>query len=136
MGYNTVALLLNDNLDIGAKDPDLGKRIRYASLNWQTRSRGVDLDICAFATFENGGSCAASYGSIISQDHADGYQVVIVHGNMGWRAGDADYDKYLGWQALDTMKACLERYGYRVTKQRKPASEKAAASPSEPETTT
>lgn len=107
MGYNTVAVLLNDNLARGAKDPTLGERILSASRNWSVRDRGGDLSF-------------ASYGSIISQDHADGYQVCIVHGNMGWCADDAEYDKYLGWQALDAMKDCLERNGYRVVKKREP----------------
>ena len=54
-------------------------------------------------------------GSVISQSHADDEQVVVVHGNTGRRAQDADD---LGWRALDVMKACLERHGYTVTKRR------------------
>lgn len=115
MGYNTVAVFLNDSLDVGAKDPTLGERIQDASRNWLARHRGGGLSWSARSN-----NCSASYGSIISQDHADGYQVCIVHGNMGWRADNAEYDKYLGWQALDAMKDCLERNGYRVVKKREP----------------
>lgn len=115
MGYNTVVVLLNDGLHAGAIDPKLGARIRDACHAWSARAdRGrIDLDIFARLECGMGGS---SYGSVISQDHADGYQVTVTHGNCGWRVDNAEHDKHLGLQAFDAMKACLQRNGYRVTK--------------------
>lgn len=63
--------------------------------------------------------------TLLSQDHADGYQVVIVHGNTGFRVSQDEPEPSwarLDWRALDPMKACLERHGYKVTKPRKPKS--------------
>lgn len=102
MGWNTVAVILNDRIHDFKNDGPIGKRLYEAHCQFRRDPRA---DFGA--------------GSIISQDHADGYQVVIVHGNMGWRADNAEYDKYLGRQALDDMKGCLERNGYRVSKTRK-----------------
>ena len=116
MGYNTVAILLNDNIAFGADDPNLWKAIQSASRGWSEREH----DHLATRISTRSGNCiGASYGQIISQDHADGYQVVVVHGNTGWRLDEAENDKYLGWQAFDLMKDCFERNGYRVTKRRK-----------------
>jgi len=116
MGYNTVAILLNDNIAFGADDPNLGKAIQSASREWSEREH----DHLATRISTRSGNCiGAIYGQIISQDHADGYQVVVVHGNWGWRIDEAHNDKYLGYPAIDQMKDCLERNGYRVTKRRK-----------------
>ena len=84
MGYNTVLVVLNDNVDMGARDPHLGERILSAVRSWTRRRDRHELQF--FARAPNGG--AASYGEVISQDHANGYQVVIVHGNTGWRLDD------------------------------------------------
>ncbi len=105
MGYNTVVVLLNDHQHRIAEDGPIGRRIADAMSAWWSSSRGRQPDLNFNA------------GSVISCDHADGEQVVIVHGNCGQRAQDADH---LGGQALDAMKGCLERHGYKVTKPRKP----------------
>lgn len=108
MGFNSVAVLLNDHMLQIAESGALGKRMADAVRDYSSvRGR------------HNFGS-----GMIISQDHADGYQVTVVHGNFGWRVSDADYDKYFdgiyAWQAFNQMKECLERNGYKVTKRRNP----------------
>lgn len=109
MGLNTVMLVLNDAIGVGAEDPQLGERIERAILG-HGRNDGH--------MFSSNGRCSSSYGQVISSSHADYYQVTVVHGNMGWRVDDAAMDKYLGWHALDQMKECLERNGYKVTKRR------------------
>lgn len=115
MGYNTVVVVLNDALSVGAEDTHLGGRLRTAVLNWSNSARRGNLDFCAI-----GRSSSSSYGQVISQDHADSYQVTVTHANMGWRVDNAEFDKYLGWHALDQMRGCLERNGYRVAKAKPP----------------
>lgn len=106
MGYNTVAVILNDRLGDLERDSGSGAEIARAARSWTAR------DCCP--GIEN-----FRYGGIISQDHADGFQVTVVHGNCGWRIDRSEYDKYLGISALRQMKECLERNGYRVIKRRK-----------------
>ena len=117
MGYNTIAVILNDALSYGEEDPNLGSSIKSAVQAWGVQSyRGrSSLNISA-----RGRAVSASYGSVISQDHADGYQVVVVHGNRGWRVDDAEKDEYLGWSAFNQMRECLERNGFRVTRRHAP----------------
>lgn len=110
MGQNTVAVLLNDFTHEIAKSGDFGKRLAFEMGNW--------------SRIEGNRSIGQSGARIISRDHADGYQVVVVHANFGWRVDDPicdhHFDGAYAWQAFDAMKACLERNGYRVTKKRKP----------------
>jgi hypothetical protein len=116
MGYNTVLMVLNDTVDYGAKDPEIGKRIHEAVLSWPGRERDrARIDI--YARPADGG--CASYGSVVSQEHADYQQIVVVGGNTGCPLSEA---ADLDWYALDQLKNALERYGYRVTKRRKPVS--------------
>lgn len=98
MGYNTVAVLLNDFTHEIRKDGPIGERIARAMQSYSIRKRDpLSMNFNA--------------GSIISQDHADGEQVVIVSRNSGVRADEADN---LGWQALHDMAECLKRHGYVV----------------------
>jgi hypothetical protein len=110
MGWNTVAVILNDSLGAIESDPAFGKRIADAVRN----SFGREGDFMVGevdARGERSVHCSAM--RIISQCHADGEQVTITHGNLGRRADDAND---LGWMALDQMQRCLERHGYKVTK--------------------
>lgn len=104
MGYNTVAVLLNDHANEIAECGPLGKRIADAIGGWNYRDR------VSLATY-------FGCGSVISQDHADNAQVVIVQYNTGVRAFEA---KNLDWHALHQMATCLENHGYTVRKKRKP----------------
>lgn len=109
MGYNCVAVLLNDFSHEIATADDFGKRLALQMNNWSSIDGNQST---------NGGAAR-----IISRDHADGYQVVVVHGNTGWRVDNALYDQYFtgdyAWQAFAAMADCLERNGYRVTKKRR-----------------
>jgi hypothetical protein len=108
MGFNTVLVVLNDHLDVGAKDPTLGEKIQRSSLVWPRVRRGVESSF-----FAQSGNCSASYGEVISCDHANGHQVVIVHGNTGWRLDDPALPE-------ECLKA-LERQLKQVKRERKPA---------------
>ncbi len=113
MGFNTVLMILNDTVDYGAKDSHIGKRILDAVRGYTVRDYAPSrLDI--YARPDDGGS--ASYGSVISQEHADYSQIVVVGQNRGRKLQDCND---LDWLALQTIKEALERHGYRVTKRRK-----------------
>ncbi len=104
MGFNTVAVLYNDQTDSIRAGGHTAERMADAiSHGWYLRKRDP------LATYF---VLALSFHTA----HADEEQVVIVSRNSGCRAEDADD---LGWQALETMKACLERHGYTVSKKRK-----------------
>jgi len=98
MGYNTVAVLYNDFTGEFKRDGRIGQRIADAMRDYHDKDRHR----------RNFGA-----GVVISQDHADGEQVVIVSRNFGCRADEAEV---LGRMALDQMQSCLERHGYKVTK--------------------
>lgn len=104
MGFNTVAVLYNDHVHRIREDGPIGREMAEAILQWPGRGY-VSLP----GYF--------GVGKVVSQAHADYSQVVIVGRNNGCMASEA---KDLDWYALDQMKACLERHGYKVTKLRKP----------------
>lgn len=97
MGYNTVAVLLNDHHGEFDRDGPLGKRIASAMLVY---GRGGTLD----------GWFGA--GSVISRDHADYHQVTVVHGNTGCPIRDA---KDLPYLTLLELAECLKRHGWRAS---------------------
>lgn len=100
MGYNTVAVLLNDQTHEIEKSGRLGERIASAikSYSW---ARGRDRSALYFGS-----------GAVISQSHADDYQAVIVHGNTGWRLDDPDIPE----AAINMVLWHLKERGYRVSK--------------------
>lgn len=103
MGFNTVAVLYNDHTSEIRNSGRIGERMAEAMLAWAPHRKG-------------GLSTNFGAGMVISVAHADYSQVVIVGRNWGQRACDAtDVDQ----SALDEMKECLERHGYRVTKKRR-----------------
>ncbi len=94
MGLNCVAVLLNDWCHDLEKDGGaIGVRLSRAMQDW---SPG---ELPAFFRV----------GSIISRDHADGYQITVVHGNTGrpiYACGD------LPRNAQDQLAKCLRRHGW------------------------
>lgn len=96
MGLNCVAVLLNDCCGELERDGGrYGGRMSYAMQNWSP----ITLE----------GWFGA--GRVISRDHADGYQIVIVHGNTGERISEANDLPY--W-TLKQMAECLNRHGWRA----------------------
>lgn len=105
MGYNTVLVVFNDSLHMGAGDPNLGERIQRASRMWSARTTHPE-ELQFFARSGNG---SASYGAVVSQEHADYDQIVIVGQNRGRRLRDVSD---LNWFALNEMADCLRRHGW------------------------
>lgn len=100
MGFNTVAVLYNDfNFETY---PKVGARIAEAMRGWSTRDR--DRLATHFGA-----------GIVVSQAHANYTQIVVVGKNTGKPISEAND---LDWMAIDSLKQCLERHGYKVIKPR------------------
>ncbi|MFG1429357.1 hypothetical protein [Roseixanthobacter glucoisosaccharinicivorans] len=103
MGYNTVAVIYNDHSDTIKKSGRLGERIwdaMVAAGSWrcQTHER-------------NFGS-----GYIVSQAHADTWQITAIGCNFGYRLGDPNNPPPP--DALEMAAWALREHGYKVTKPR------------------
>lgn len=81
MGWNTVVVVMNDALHDIAGDAQFGERLQRAVLGFSTQRR-LGRDSCVSA---HGERCVhVNAAEVVSQDHADCRQVVIVHRNTGW----------------------------------------------------
>jgi hypothetical protein len=66
------------------------------------------------------------FGSIVSWDHADGYQVCVIHGNTGWRIGpDNDVPEDVLKAAVDMLKW----RGYKITPPQKKQGDRTVFAP-------
>lgn len=101
MGLNCVAVLLNDFC--GELKKDDGRL-----------SRRMSHEMCNTIVGHTSGYFGA--GRIISRDHADGYQVVVVHGNTGCTIDKAE--NLPTWQQ-DALAECLRRHGWTIPKRRR-----------------
>jgi len=97
MGYNTVAVIYNDHHGGAYRSLE---QMDHAIQGWTARDRDPQITYFGF-------------GKVISQAHADDDQVVIVGRNDGVTAREASN---LSSYALDQMRDCLERHGFRVSK--------------------
>lgn len=105
MGFNSVAVILNDCVHKIEEDHLFGERAAKAVQGFGWRS--VDR----YAAWAPG-------IEVVSQAHADHPQIVAVMHNTGWGLGDADCPE----AAIRHAIWLLEQRGYRVTK-RKPEKE-------------
>lgn len=112
MGFNTVALILNDAVHQIEQDPDFGKNVGYAvaSFSWPPNRRDVSIG----ARSPKGDSSYPAL-TIVSMAHADTPQVCVVAYNSGASLWDKDCPEW----AINAAAAALEHHGYKVTK-RKP----------------
>jgi hypothetical protein len=112
MGFNTVALILNDAVHQIEQDPDFGKNVGdvVASFSWPPNRRDASIA----ARSPKSGSCYPAL-TIVSMAHADTPQVCVVAYNSGHSLWDRDCPEW----AIDAAAAALEARGYKVTK-RKP----------------
>jgi hypothetical protein len=99
MGFNTVAVLFNDQTEAFRKSGHLGERIANAmTAGWSMRDRD------RMATWFGA-------GQVVSQAHADYTQVVVCGQNGGRPLDDCDdLDPY----ALTQLTTALVRHGYVV----------------------
>ena len=100
MGFNSVAVILNDYISGGSTDISPG--IAWAVQRFPAHDR-FDTDFRG--------------GRIVSMAHADHWQPCVVGQNSGYSL----HDKEIPAEALASVARALEARGYRVTK-RKPKS--------------
>ena len=111
MGYNTAVVVMNDALGAIKNDPKFGESLYNAILEVQ---RGEQVDVPAYTYHDGevrGVHCNAA--TVISSQHADVPQVVVVKGNTGYVA---KYREPLPEHVIADMKWALEQQGYRVSK--------------------
>lgn len=107
MGFNTVVVVLNDAVHMIAEDTSWGASLARAVSAFHSSRRRAEYNPIP-ARGNSGRSVYCNSAEVISQAHADSYQVVVAHGNTGW-AITADPDdgvppdaiKHLEW----TLKA-------------------------------
>jgi hypothetical protein len=98
MGFNTVAVLYNDETHRIRGDGPIGSKIATAMMRWDDRHRDP---------------LATHFGAgvVVSQAHADYSQVVVVGKNTGAPLSDCSD---LDWYALDQLADALRRHGWTV----------------------
>lgn len=101
MGFNTVAIILNDQIYDAAKDETFGQQVLHAVIGWDSRKR------FPFSNETRRGGLR-----IVSQAHADYPQVVVVSMNCA-RAlsmGDAPLPG-----DLEALASILRDHGWKAT---------------------
>lgn len=93
MGWNTVVVLFNDLTS------EWDDRVAQAARAWRRNPRGLR------------GSGWFGFGQVLSMDHADGRQVVVVHGNTGRAMSPSDPAEQAD---LDALAMVLRGHGYTV----------------------
>lgn len=116
MGFNTVVVVLNDAVGYIAEDPGWGERLTKAICAFSTRKwRKESQTVAAYTPSGRGVFCNTA--QVISQAHADGYQIVVAHGNTGWEITSDPEDgvpdsvvKAVEWR-LKQRRAALKKKG-------------------------
>lgn len=112
MGYNTVAVVMNDTIDMVADDKQFGKRLYNAVLDAASSKRRVDV-----AAHTSTGGIAVNAATVLSCQHADEPQIVVVKHNTGYVY---QYQKTLPDHVIEDLKFVLEQHGYQISKKPDP----------------
>lgn len=116
MGYNTVAVIMNDAAGQIADDPNIGKSIKDAMQEFRFVRGGYSARHCAdVAAHSESGGIFCNAMTIVSQDHSSGWQIVGVGKNCGYRMGAPDLEEVPD-EVLSAAARALEAHGYKVTK--------------------
>jgi len=119
MGYNTVAIILNDALDLIRKDRDIGVAISDAVRVFTATRMGHRPKYEASAPARVGNSVHCNAISVVSLDHSSGWQIVAAGMNCGYRIGDPEREP-VPEEVLAAAARALEEHGYKVTKLKAP----------------
>jgi len=104
MGFNSVAVIYNDNFAQAADDPLAGKRMvdAWREIGWGHSPPGIE------GWF--------GYGQFICQSHADYDQIVVVGQNRGRRIQEVNDLSAFGQVVIAE---CLQRHGWSVKRPKK-----------------
>lgn len=107
MGFNSVVVVMNDALGMIEEDPTFGRNLAQEIMTYR-RTGG---DVPAYSPTGMGVHCNAA--SVLSCQHADVPQVVVVKHNTGfvYKYGEALPD-----HVLEDLKFVLDQHGYSVRK--------------------
>ena len=111
MGNQAVVNVQLDSLHVIAEDPEFGANLRRAILH-KTSGRG---DPTVTASTPSGGVRIGA-AQVISWDHASGFQVVVCHGNTGWRVCPWKGADPLPPDVEQALIAQVKQLGYQVYK--------------------
>lgn len=121
MGYNTSVLVLNDAVDMIAKDPHFGRKLYEAVLSL---SRGKQVDVPAHSYDEKGAvrgvHCNAA--TVVETHHADGVSIVAFGQNCATKLSELYYVKgghYSEEGKLDIVRMMADELGYKLVKKPK-----------------
>lgn len=107
MGYNTVMMVLNDALHLIKEDKEFGRKIYDATYEAASGFKRVDIS--------SHGYC--NVATVISCQHADIAQVVVVGGNYGTNIGNFWTRTYHTPEGeLELIRELAEKHGYALRK--------------------
>ena len=107
MGFNSVVVVMNDALGMIEEDPTFGRNLAQETMTYR-RTGG---DVPAHSPTGRGVFCNAA--TVLSCQHADVPQVVVVKHNTGWVY---EYGKALPDHVLEDLKWVLDQHGFAVRK--------------------
>jgi hypothetical protein len=113
MGYNTAVLVMNDALNAIKDDPEFGKNLYKASLEFNL---GKQVDVPAYSYDSNGvrqRGVHCNAATVVSSEHADVPQVIVVKHNSAFVH---KYKEQLPDHVIEDLKWVLKQHGYRVSK--------------------
>jgi hypothetical protein len=114
MGYNSTVIVMNDALDMIAKDLDFGKKLAAAVLHLSVND-GKAIDVSA----KNGNSCYANAATVVESHHADITTLVAIGGNYGTSLGTVlVHSHHRQEDKIEVLKQIANQLGFRLVKKK------------------
>ncbi len=112
MGYNSVVVVMNDAIGMIEKDQTFGKNLHDAVITMgRPDAQKYGNDVPAYSPTGLGVFCNAA--TVVSSQHADVPQVVVVKHNSGYVY---KYGETLPDHVLEDLKWVLAQHGYTTRK--------------------
>jgi hypothetical protein len=105
MGWNSAVIIMNDALGAIQQDPAFGKNLADA-VSYAISKEYVDIP-----AFYPGGGVHCNAATVVSTQHADSPQVMVVKHNTAWVYR---YKEQLPDHVIEDLKWVLKQHGYDV----------------------
>lgn len=118
MGYNTAVLILNDAIDMIAKDPKFGERL-YEAVNTAYRGKQVDVPAHSYDADGNVRGIHCNAATVVESHHADGTTIVAFGQNCATKLDELYYitnGHHSEDGKLDIVRQLADNLGYRLVK--------------------